>query len=64
MFCIVFNCLSIEQGGVDSVKSDGFFYHLFMRVRRHTHSAICNLLPDQLKNLAIFQTPESLKSKV
>jgi hypothetical protein len=31
-----------------------------MCVRRHTHSAICNLLPDQLKNLAIFQTPVSL----
>jgi len=64
MFCIVFNHFSIQQGSIDSVKIDGFFYHFFMCVRCHTHSASCNLLPDQLKNLATFQTPVSLKSEV
>ena len=64
MLRIVFNYFSIQQRRVGVVQSDGFLYHLPMRMRRYPNSAIGNLLSDPPKNLTINQTPASPKSKV
>ena len=62
MLRIVFNYFSIQQRRVNTVQSDGFLYHLPMRMRRYLNSAIGNLLSDLLENLTIIQIPVSPKS--
>ena len=62
MLRIVFNYFSIQQRRVGVVQSDGFLYHLPMRMRRYPNSAIGNLLSDPLENLTIIQTSVSPKN--